>query len=71
MPEEVMDGTYTWLSENAAGELEPEASENGIWTKESTGTDSNWIGHRAGEQAGWLHDPECENELSAWTVPAE
>lgn len=23
------------------------------------------------EQAGWLHSPGCENELSAWAVPAE
>ena len=57
MPEDVMSGTYTWLSGNDAGELEPETSENGIWTEESTRTDGNWIGHRAGEQAGWLHSP--------------
>lgn len=71
MPEDVMSGTYTWLSGNDAGELAPETSENGIWTEESTRTDGNWIGHRAGEQAGWLHSPGCENELSAWAVPAE
>lgn len=71
MPEDVMSGTYTWFSGNDAGELAPETSENGIWTEESTRTDGNWIGHRAGEQAGLLHSPGCENELSAWAVPAE